>query len=110
MLKKKSSVKTVKKVVARRVKKSEPMRIAPPGAAFWVNNGPALRHLVDLSKFLSIITEEQFRFHTARAGNDFAKWVKGVLGDETCARALEASKTIVAARAAVAKALKRYDA
>lgn len=109
MLKRKSSVKVVKKVAARRSKK-QPLNLAPPGSAFWVNNGPALRHLVDLSKFLSIITPEQFNFHTARAGNDFAKWVSAVLGDEACARALEKSKTIVAARAAVVKALKRYDA
>ncbi len=110
MLKKKSLSKAVKKIVVRRPKKVEPLKIAPAGAAFWVNNGPALRHLLDLSKFLSIITAEQFRFHTTRAGNDFAKWVGAVLGDEACARALEASKTIAAARTAVEKALKRYNA
>lgn len=111
MLKKKTLAKSVKKIITRRTNrtKAKALTIAPTGLAFWVNNGPALRHLLDLSKFLSIITTEQFHFHTARAGNDFAKWVGAVLGDETCARALEASKTITAARAAVAKALKRYD-
>jgi len=97
-------------VIRRRAKKKNaPLPLAPAGAAFWVNNGPALRHLLDLSKFLAIITEEQFHYHTARAGNDFAKWVRAVLGEERCARALEASKTIAAARKAVARALKRYD-
>lgn len=84
--------------------------MAGAGSAFWVNNGPSLRHLLDLSKFLAIITEEQFRYHTARAGNDFAKWVGAVLGDKKCAAALEKAKTAAAARAAVARALKRYNA
>ena len=97
-------------VVRRRTKKKNvPLPIAPAGAAFWVNNGPALRHLLDLSKFLAIITEEQFHYHTKRDGNDFAKWVRTILGDGVCARALESSKTIAAARGAVARALKRYD-
>mgnify|MGYP001604971840 CR=1 FL=1 len=98
-----------KRLVIRRRLKTIPLKIAPAGAAFWINNGPSLRHLLDLSKFLAIITAEQFRYHTERAGNDFAKWVGAVLGDKMCARALEASKTIAATRAAVAKALKRYD-
>ena len=98
-----------KRLVIRRHSKTIPLKIAPAGAAFWVNNGPSLRHLLDLSKFLTIITAEQFHYHTKRNGNDFAKWVRAVLGDERCARALEASKTIAAARRAAAKALKRYD-
>ena len=101
---------TAKKLAAPRRGKVTPLTIAPASAAFWVNNGPSLRHLLDLNKFLDIITEEQFRYHTARAGNDFAKWVQAVLGDHRCARALEASKTVAAARAAVSRALKRYDA
>lgn len=99
-----------KRLVVRRRAKTIPLTIVPAGAAFWVNNGPSLRHLLDLSKFLTIITAEQFHYHTQRSGNDFAKWVRVVLGDELCARALEASKTIAAARKAVAGALKRYDA
>ncbi|MEK7621814.1 MAG: hypothetical protein AAB415_01410 [Patescibacteria group bacterium] len=113
MLKKRSTVKSVVKPVkspAPRKRKLPPLPLAPAGASFWVNNGPALRHLLDLSKFLAIITEEQFRYHTERSGNDFAKWVAAVLGDESCARALETAKTVAAARAAVARSLKRYDA
>ena len=99
-----------KSALVKRSKKGMPLVIAPPGAAFWVNNGPALHHLLDLSKFLSIITEEQFRYHTERDGNDFSRWVGAILGDSVCARALELSKTVAVARQAVAKALKRYDA
>ena len=98
------------KIKKKLAKKIIPLVIAPAGSAFWVNNGPSLRHLLDLGKFLAIITDEQFRYHTQRSGNDFAKWVVTVLGDKVCARALEGSKTIVAARKAVAQALKRYDA
>jgi len=100
-----------KKLVSRRPakKKVSPLPIAPNGMFFWVNNGPALRNLLDLSKFFAIITAEQFHYHTRRDGNDFAKWMGTVLGDKTCARALEASKTITAAQKAVTQALKRYD-
>lgn len=97
-------------MLKKRKKVASPLPIAPSGSAFWVNNGPSLRHLFDLSKFLAIITAEQFAYHTKRSGNDFAKWVGAVLGDKVCARALEASKTIAAARLAVGRALKRYDA
>lgn len=105
MLKKRS----VKKLVISQRRKVTPLAMAPADAAFWVNNGPSLRHLLDLNQFLAIITEEQFRYHTERDGNDFAKWVEAVLGDRMCARALRASKTAVAARQATARALKRYD-
>ena len=105
ILKKRGVAKTK---IVRKVKKL-PLVIAPPGASFWVNNGPALRHLLDLSKFLDIITEEQFRYHTERDGNDFTKWVETILGDRSCARALEAAKTVTLARRAVSLALKRYD-
>ena|SRR3989344_1864819 len=100
----------IKKLVIPQRRKINSLKIAPAGAAFWVNNGPSLHHLLDLSKFLAIITEEQFRYHTERDGNDFSKWTETVLGDRICARALEASKTVAAARRAVARALKRYDA
>ncbi|MFH1170044.1 MAG: hypothetical protein V1704_00545 [Candidatus Vogelbacteria bacterium] len=98
-----------KKLVRRPKTKVIPLTIAPAGAFFWVNNGPPLRHLLDLSKFLAIITEEQFSYHTKRAGNDFAKWVEAILGDKLCARALEKSKTVATARLAVSRALKRYN-
>ena len=96
-------------MVLKKGKILDPLPIAPPGSAFWVNNGPVLRHLLDLSKFLAIITAEQFTYHTKRSGNDFAKWVGAVLGEKTCARALEKSKTATAARLAVGRALKRYN-
>ena len=99
----------VRKLVINRKRKPVPLVVAPPGSAFWVNNGPALHHLLDLSKFLAIITEEQFRYHTERDGNDFSRWVEVVLSDQKCARALGVSKTVAAARRAVAQALKRYD-
>jgi hypothetical protein len=109
MLKKKLVRQPKVSKVARPKAKALSLVTAPAGSFFWVNNGPPLRHLLDLSKFLAIITEEQFHYHTQRAGNDFAKWVEAILSDKLCARALEKSKTVATARAAVGRALKRYN-
>ena len=90
-------------------KKKKDLPIVESHVAFWSYQGPVLRSLIDLGKFLAIITDEQFAYHTKRDGNDFARWTKEVLHDATCATALAKAKTKSAALAAVKRALTRYN-
>lgn len=107
--------KIINKTIKKRSKK-KPLVIANGAVAFWVYRGPILRSLLDLAKFLEIITEEQFTYHTKRVrpdgragGNDFARWVADIIQDKTCAAALTRAKTRSAARVAVRRALARYN-
>ena len=107
--------KTKNQTIRKRNKK-KPLVITNGAVAFWVYQGPILRSLLDLAKFLEIITEEQFAHHTQRVrpdgragGNDFARWVADIIQDKTCASALLRAKTRSAARVAVRRALARYD-
>ncbi|MEK7584961.1 MAG: hypothetical protein AAB455_00350 [Patescibacteria group bacterium] len=108
MLKAKPKITKIKKAVTKKAtKKSLP--IVESHVAFWSYQGPVLRSLIDLGKFLAIATDEQFSYHTKRDGNDFARWTKDVLQDATCATALEKAKTKSAALSAVRLALTRYN-
>jgi hypothetical protein len=88
---------TAKKAVAK--KTSTPMKCATCAGittqeqAFWVNNGPVIDSLMGLRQALQDMSDEQFAYHTARAGNDFASWVRDCLGDVTCAVRIAKART-----------------
>jgi hypothetical protein len=63
-----------------------------PEEAFWVNNGPVVDTLAGLQEALRLMTEEQYAYHTERAGNDFAVWVRDCLGDAATALRLAKAK------------------
>ena len=81
---------------------------APQGQEFWVHNGPALRNLKDLRDVMDRIEEEQFGFHVNDFKNDFVSWVKEVLKDSDCAKALQRCKTPLSTKRTVIKFLKQY--
>jgi len=107
-------MKKIKQLGVKKLKSKKKVLLIANGAnAFWVHQGPVLRSLVDLAKFLEIITVEQFNYHVrpnAAGGNDFSHWVAEVLQDQTCATALARTKTSTAARRVVKRSLARYDA
>jgi hypothetical protein len=70
--------------------------------AFWVNNGPIVSTLDGLRDALRSMSDEQFDYHTKRAGNDFAKWVNEVLCHGACASKLGTAKTRTSAVRAIA--------
>lgn len=76
--------------------------VAPEDKAFWVNNGPIVSTLEGLKDALSIMSDEQFSYHTSRAGNDFAKWVDEVLCHNACAKKLAGARTREGAVRAIA--------
>lgn len=70
--------------------------------AFWVNNGPIISTLDGLRDALRAMSDEQFEYHTKRAGNDFARWVDEVLCHGACAEKLARVKTRTGAVKAIA--------
>lgn len=78
---------------------------APADRCFWVNHGPILRNLRELSDALATgISDEQFAHHVTGERNDFATWVEVVLEHSECAQALRRASTRVGA----ARAVKKY--
>lgn len=64
-----------------------------PEQAFWVNNGPVVDSLEGLKEAIRLMSDEQFAYHTTRAGNDFAAWVRDCYGDHACAVKISKAKT-----------------
>lgn len=98
---KKPAKRATKKLVAKtktttkrttRGKKSM-CRVAAPHETFWVNNGPICCDLTELRDALKTMTDEQFAYHTKRAGNDFAKWIEDVLCHGECAKRMARAKS-----------------
>lgn len=79
-----------------KLKSEEAKRIlsnTPPDKAFWVNNGPVLRSIIELANAAKKLTDQQFIHHVNKAKNDFAKWVDEVIKDSELARELRRIRT-----------------
>ena len=79
-----------------KLKSEEARRIlsnTPPDKAFWVNNGPVLKNIIELAAAAKKLTEQQFAHHVNKAKNDFAKWVDEVIRDSELAKQLRRIKT-----------------
>ena len=57
-----------------------------PEKCFWVNNGPILHNIYELSLALSTMKPEIFMRHVNREKNDFSNWAADVLRDGELAR------------------------
>ena len=64
-----------------------------PEQSFWVNNGPVLRNLEELSSALPQMSDETFHHHVNNDKNDFSNWINDVVGDKKLANDLLSSKT-----------------
>lgn len=102
---KKTAKKTVKKVAKKAAKKTSSAKVVTTKAApcacacvvrdeeaFWIHNGPVVHSVAELIVVLGEITDEQFAYHTKRAGNDFARWLRDCLGDEHTAARIEKAR------------------
>lgn len=79
-----------------KLKSEEAKRIlsnTPPEKAFWVNNGPVIKSIIELAAAAKKLTPLQFAHHVTAAKNDFAKWADEVVKDSKLARKLRSIKT-----------------
>lgn len=110
---KKKTTKTTKKTTKAKSKtpakkKGKELVVASAEVCFWVNNGPVLKDLKELSAALKDISPEQYGYHVEKGRNDFASWVNDILQDAACAKSLRAAKSQNAAHKAVVKRLASY--
>lgn len=85
------SDKEKRKVIPVKVE-SKDLPEAPVGSYFFVHDGPTLKNLHDLEYYLGTMTKGQFNHHTSDGRNDFASWVRDVLGEKSLALQLEKAK------------------
>jgi len=78
----------VKKKVA-----SERLADVPREKWFLCSDGRILRNLSELKIALEEMSEETFRYHFNKSQNDFADWVRDVVGDDKLSRDLLESNT-----------------
>jgi hypothetical protein len=62
-----------------------------PEVSFWVCNGTVLRNIYELASNLEKMPEDAFSYHVNNEKNDFANWIRDILGDKELADML--SKT-----------------
>ena len=82
------------------------LRDVAPETCFWVNNGPVIKNLDELSVVLKDITDDAFCHHVNKEKNDFSKWVSDVVGDNLLAKQLSSSRN---SDSAFKKVKKRVD-
>ena len=108
-VKKKNKRVAVKKTAGvKKTSGKKRMAVVAGSMCFWVNNGPVLSSLRDLNAALVKMSDGQFNYHVNGKKNDFAAWVKAVLKEEACARALFKAKTKRLALKAVKSAVSKY--
>jgi hypothetical protein len=76
---------------------------------FWVNNGPILSNLKDLSGALHSMSDDQFKHHVNKEKNDFAIWLRGALSERELAHKVVKSKNRQEFAKAIDHALKKYE-
>ena len=68
------------------------LRDTPSEQCFWVNNGPIIKNLDELSNVLPEMKDETFHHHVNNEKNDFSSWINNVIGDKKLAHDLLSSR------------------
>jgi hypothetical protein len=75
----------------------------PDEKRFWCHDGKIIKNLKELRKALIDMNDETFHYHLGGGRNDFSKWIREVVGDDTLAEALSKAKSHMQASQAVAE-------
>jgi hypothetical protein len=75
------------------MRNTEYLKDVPGDKAFWVNNGTVIKNLQELPGALESMNDSSFAFHVNKEKNDFALWVREVVGDKMLAVTLQMVKT-----------------
>jgi len=67
--------------------------IADQGKCFWLKSGQVLKNIEELLNAIENAPEDIFRHHVTADHNDFANWIKDVIGDNALANAIKKAKT-----------------
>ncbi|MGV8162255.1 MAG: DUF5752 family protein [Candidatus Nanoarchaeia archaeon] len=77
-----------------KVLRTKTLADCPPDKAFWMNNGVVCRNIYELVTNVTSMNEYAFKYHVNKDNkkNDFASWIRHVLGDDILAERLYAIK------------------
>ena len=73
----------------------------PQDKLFWCQGDRRLRNLAELEVALREMADETFGYHANEAKNDFASWVRDVIGDDKLSRDLQKSRSRLEAAGSV---------
>jgi len=68
------------------------LKDSPHEKAFKLHMGIDIRNLRELAEALDIMADDAFKHHVNESKNDFASWIRHVVGDEELAKSVEKSK------------------
>ena len=79
-------------MISLQASKEKLLADCPPEKAFWLSNGIICGSIFDLADNISKANEYVFSYHVNKDNkkNDFADWIRHVLGDEILAERLHA--------------------
>ena len=63
-----------------------------PEQSFWVNNGPIVKNLDELSHALPELSNDIFSHHVNNDKNDFSNWIRDIIGDQKLANDIISSR------------------
>jgi len=63
-----------------------------PEQSFWVNNGPIVKNLDELSHALPELSDDLFSHHVNNDKNDFSNWIRDIIGDQKLANDIISSR------------------
>ena len=69
------------------------LREVPDDQALWLCNNATVQSMVELADTLECLDDTTFRYHVQRSQNDFAQWIRHVVGDRDLAREIARVKT-----------------
>ena len=75
----------------------------PEEHVFWCRDGHVFRDMSELGESLVSMSDETFAFHVNTEKNDFANWVRDIIGDEKLTRELTKSQNRTQAAQKVAE-------
>ena len=75
----------------------------PEEYIFWCQDGHVFRNMSELGEALASMSDETFTFHSNSEKNDFANWVRDIIGDGKLARDLARSQNRAQAAKKVAE-------
>ena len=67
--------------------------ITDQGKCFWLKSGQVLKNVEELLNAIENAPEDVFKHHVAADHNDFANWIKDVIGDKALANSINRIKT-----------------
>jgi hypothetical protein len=95
-----------KQPVLSDVERKKYLAPSPAERVFWCHDGRVFRDMAELARGLDSMSDDVFAYHANDEKNDFANWVRDVIGDQQLAGELLRASV----RAAAAEAVKRWVA